>query len=136
MDPIASSTYQHSKDKEGMIYVLLVSDRTTVEFSGTSNQLISFSLVSIFIHGSIICTGAKQKKHSRIPWYISQTMMKKIVFVLYAHYMLLFIIHLCAYYIFKQYVFHKIVHYDIHYFIYLIVFLNMVTVSLFSMWKM
>ena len=49
MDPIASSTYQHSKDKEGMIYVLLVSDRTTVEFSGTSNQLISFSLVSIFM---------------------------------------------------------------------------------------
>ena len=45
MDLIVSRTYQRSKDKVGMIHISHVSDRTTVEFSGTSNQLISFSLV-------------------------------------------------------------------------------------------
>ena len=49
MDLIVSRTYQRSKDKVGMMHISFVSDRTTVEFSGTSNQLISFSLVSIFM---------------------------------------------------------------------------------------
>lgn len=192
MDPIVSRTYQRSKDKEGMIHVLLVSDRTTVEFSGTSNQLISFSLVSTFMiclclysgylddffaktcdfwqnqsfyfqyifsyntymsfkslvilfyftyfilmYMGRLCKGAKQRKN--IPEYLDTFLRQwwKRLFLFSTHIICFYLLFICVHIIYsKKYVFHKIVHYDIHYFIYLIVSLNMLTVSLFSMWKM